>query len=85
MVALPALGAVAARLVPPRDEVCALRSVLRHRDTLIKTAARSVLHDTRPGVVQDMLGNEVVDEASHLVGGGGDCLRSPEAARLRRK
>ena len=28
----------------PADEVCALRSVLRHRDTLIKTAARSVLH-----------------------------------------
>ena len=28
----------------PPDEVCALRSVLRHRDTLIKTAARSVLH-----------------------------------------
>ena len=28
----------------PADEVCALRSVLRHRDTLIKTAARSVQH-----------------------------------------
>ena len=28
----------------PANEVCALRSVLRHRDTLIKTAARSVLH-----------------------------------------
>ena len=28
----------------PADEVCVLRSVLRHRDTLIKTASRSVLH-----------------------------------------
>ena len=28
----------------PADEVCVLRSVLRHRDSLIKTAARSVLH-----------------------------------------
>ena len=28
----------------PADEVCALRSVLRHRDTLVKTASRSVLH-----------------------------------------
>lgn len=28
----------------PADEVFALRSVLRHRDTLIKTAARSVQH-----------------------------------------
>ena len=28
----------------PADEVCALRSLMRHRDTLIKTAARSVSH-----------------------------------------
>ena len=28
----------------PADEVCALRSVLRHRDALVKTASRSVLH-----------------------------------------
>ena len=28
----------------PADEVCALRALLRHRDTLVKTAARSVQH-----------------------------------------
>ena len=28
----------------PPDEVCALRTLLRHRDTLVKAAARSVLH-----------------------------------------
>ena len=28
----------------PPDEVCALRALLRHRDTLVKTASRSVLH-----------------------------------------
>ena len=28
----------------PADEVCAVRALLRHRDNLIKTAARSVLH-----------------------------------------
>ncbi len=28
----------------PADEVCAVRSLLRHRDGLVKTAARSVLH-----------------------------------------
>ena len=28
----------------PADEVCAVRALLRHRDNLIKTASRSVLH-----------------------------------------
>ena len=28
----------------PPDDVCALRTLLRHRDTLVKSAARSVLH-----------------------------------------
>ena len=28
----------------PPDEVCAVRSLLRHRDSLVKTASRSVLH-----------------------------------------
>ena len=28
----------------PEDEVCAVRSLLRHRDSLVKTASRSVLH-----------------------------------------
>ena len=28
----------------PPDEVCALRSLLRHRGSLVKTASRSVLH-----------------------------------------
>ena len=28
----------------PPDEVCALRTLLRHRDTLVKAASRSVLH-----------------------------------------
>ena len=28
----------------PADEVCAVRALLRHRDTLVKTAARSVQH-----------------------------------------
>ena len=28
----------------PADEVCAMRALLRHRDNLIKTASRSVLH-----------------------------------------
>ena len=28
----------------PPDEVCALRSLLRHRENLVRTAARSVLH-----------------------------------------
>ena len=28
----------------PADEVCAVRSLLRHRDSLVKTAARSVQH-----------------------------------------
>ena len=28
----------------PADQVCALRALLRHRDDLVKTAARSVLH-----------------------------------------
>ena len=28
----------------PPDEVCALRTLLRHRDTLVKSSSRSVLH-----------------------------------------
>ena len=40
---LHAAGLLRGSFRPP-DEVCALRTLLRHRDTLVKAASRSVLH-----------------------------------------
>ena len=40
---LHAVGLLRGSFRPP-DEVCALRTLLRHRDTLVKAASRSVLH-----------------------------------------
>ena len=40
---LHAAGLLRGSFRPP-DEVCALRSLLRHRESLVKTASRSVLH-----------------------------------------
>ncbi len=40
---LHSVGLLSGSFRPP-DEVCALRTLLRHRDTLVKAASRSVLH-----------------------------------------
>ena len=52
----------------PGDEVCALRSVLRHRDSLIKTASRSVLHMQKAYSQMNVQVHHVISDLTGVTG-----------------
>ena len=78
----------------PPDEVCAVRSLLRHRDSLVKTASRSVLHMQKAfdqmnvhlhHAISDLTGLSGLAITDAILGGERDPARLAELAHPRIK
>ena len=52
----------------PADEVCAVRALLRHRDELVKTAARSVLHMQKAYVEMNVHLHHAISDLTGVTG-----------------